>query len=79
MPVHTGRPIPRKSACRMGPYNTKDDWQTMAAEYPETFDRIAQLEDRRIARRRREGKGDLTYIYRSPRKRADGTTRSISG
>lgn len=39
-----GYPVPRKSACMFCPYATRGDFQTLAAELPETFERIAALE-----------------------------------
>lgn len=39
--------VPRKSACVFCPYGTKGDFQTLAIELPATFERIAELEDRK--------------------------------
>lgn len=39
-----GYPVPRKSACTFCPYASKGDWQTLAAELPETFQQVVQLE-----------------------------------
>lgn len=43
----SGYPVPRKSACVFCPYATKGDWQTLAVELPETFEIVAQLEERK--------------------------------
>jgi hypothetical protein len=40
----SGHPVPRKSACTFCPYASKGDWQTLHAEQPATFDRVAELE-----------------------------------
>lgn len=42
-----GYPVPRKSACVFCPYGSKRDWQTLAAECPEQFAKIAELEARK--------------------------------
>ena len=43
----SGHPVPRKSACVFCPYASKGDWQVLAVELPETFDRIVDLEERK--------------------------------
>lgn len=40
----SGYPVPRKSACAVCCYNTKGDWQRLAAERPLVFDKFVQLE-----------------------------------
>ena len=40
----SGYPVPRKSACQGCVYNTKGDWQRLAAERPLVFDKFVQLE-----------------------------------
>jgi hypothetical protein len=40
----SGYPVPRKSACVGCCYNTKGDWQRLAAERPLVFDKFVQLE-----------------------------------
>lgn len=40
----SGYPVPRKSACQGCVYNTKGDWQRLAAERPHVFDKFVQLE-----------------------------------
>jgi len=42
-----GYPVPRKSACVYCPYASKGDWQTFAAELPEQFARVVELEANR--------------------------------
>lgn len=40
-----GYAVPRKSACVFCPYATRGDFQRLAVELPETFEKVAQLED----------------------------------
>lgn len=42
-----GFPVPRKSACVFCPYGTKQDFRTLAAELPEVFDKIVEMEERK--------------------------------
>lgn len=42
-----GHPIPRKSACVFCPYGSKRDWQTFAAQLPDQFARVAEMERRK--------------------------------
>lgn len=42
-----GYAIPRKSACVFCPYGTRADWRTLAAQKPETFAQIVDLEERK--------------------------------
>ena len=39
----SGYPVPRKSACQGCVYNTKGDWQRLAAERPHVFAKFVQL------------------------------------
>lgn len=41
----TGYSIPRKSACVYCPYGSRGDWKRLAAELPEVFEQVAELED----------------------------------
>jgi len=40
-----GMPVPRKSACMFCPFSTRGDFQTLARDYPETFERVAKMEE----------------------------------
>lgn len=40
-----GMPVPRKSACMFCPFSTRGDFQTLARDYPETFNRVATMEE----------------------------------
>lgn len=41
----SGLPVPRKSACMFCPFASKGDFQTLARELPEVFERVVRLED----------------------------------
>lgn len=66
-----GYPVPRKSACVFCPYGSKRDWQTLAAECPEQFAKIAELEDRKPATKKNGLK--LSIMGYHTTKHADGT------
>jgi hypothetical protein len=65
-----GYPVPRKSACVFCPYGSKGEWQKFAAELPEQFAQVVQLE----ADKPRTQKNNLKLaIMGFGRKRKDGT------
>ena len=66
-----GYPVPRKSACVFCPYGSKRDWQTLAAECPEQFAKIAELEARKPATKKNGLK--LSIMGYHTTKHADGT------
>jgi hypothetical protein len=45
-----GLPVPRKSACTFCPYGSRGDWQTLAEELPEVFERVERLESDKMSR-----------------------------
>lgn len=42
-----GYPVPRKSACMFCPYASRADWRRFAADEPEMFERVVELEARK--------------------------------
>ena len=42
-----GYPVPRKSACTYCPYASKGDWQILARDLPEDFEKAAELESQK--------------------------------
>jgi len=71
MARESGYPVPRKSACTMCPKASKGDFQTMRAELPQTFDRIADLESNC-----RKTKSGATITY--GRQTVDGVRQPVS-
>lgn len=55
-----GYPVPRKSACMFCPFATRGDFQTLARELPDVFERVAAMEAG--ANRTRSGKR-ITFGY----------------
>ncbi len=59
-----GLPVPPKSACWFCPMRSKKGWAEMSYRDPETFERVAKLEEMLQARRVELGK-DPVYFHRS--------------
>jgi hypothetical protein len=43
----SGHPVPRKSSCMKCPYGSRGDWKVLAAERPNVFAKIVELEERK--------------------------------
>lgn len=65
-----GHPVPRKSACVFCPYASRGDWQRLAVDDPETFDRIVDLEERKLLTKKN---GRKLSIMAYDSKRQQGT------
>lgn len=65
----SGYPVPRKSACVFCPYATRTDFKTLAAELPDQFQRVVDLEERKPV----TGNGYKLSIKAFDKRRKNGT------
>lgn len=59
--ARAGLPVPGKSACYFCPFQRPSQWEEMAHNYPELFEKSAEIEDRMIARKAATGR-DPVYL-----------------